>query len=584
MALTTNFNTSPYYDDADSSKDYYRILFRPGFGVQARELTQLQTLLQLQLERAGLHTFQNGSRVFGADVTFDNTVKSIKLENIFTGSAINVHSFDSKQVIGQTSGAQGKIVKVEPATSTDQPTLMVQLLSANSFSDGETITTVEASAFSANTVSANGASGTAGAQSNASLCSISEGAFFVDGFFVQNTKQTLTVAKYSSVPTQKIGLTVTEALLDSTTAGDLLDNAQGTTNYAAPGANRLKLSLSLTSKNFSASDDVTLVADEDFIELLRVESGIITKEVKFPLYAELEKTLARRTFDESGDYTVRPFGLQIKEHASNTSQFTAGIEPGKAYVKGYEFETISTTPIHIDKARATENVSAFSLASGYGNKLYMKNVKGIFNTSSHELVDLHCVQSANINALASDANALISYNSTKIGTARVRYVDWEQADIDTANSSHYHSTYVSGLYDIRTDQTITGQVHTGDGLSNLKINLPTETTSFVNSAYTGATLVVNTTFGANTTSDTVTITDYKIFGGAHTATANIALSQNVRSNTTFTLSFTSKDIDSLSITHNSLDQSQPANATHVLITSSSDVDEISKYNFDLLTV
>ena len=38
MALTTDFNVSPYYDDFSESNDYYRILFRPGFGVQAREL------------------------------------------------------------------------------------------------------------------------------------------------------------------------------------------------------------------------------------------------------------------------------------------------------------------------------------------------------------------------------------------------------------------------------------------------------------------------------------------------------------------------------------------------------------------
>ena len=49
MALETNLNQSPYYDDFDETKNYNRILFRPGFAVQARELTQLQTILQLSL-------------------------------------------------------------------------------------------------------------------------------------------------------------------------------------------------------------------------------------------------------------------------------------------------------------------------------------------------------------------------------------------------------------------------------------------------------------------------------------------------------------------------------------------------------
>ena len=50
MPLSTNFNVTPYYDDYDESKEYYRILFRPGYAVQAREVTQLQTVLQKQIE------------------------------------------------------------------------------------------------------------------------------------------------------------------------------------------------------------------------------------------------------------------------------------------------------------------------------------------------------------------------------------------------------------------------------------------------------------------------------------------------------------------------------------------------------
>ena len=49
---------SPYYDDYDESKNYLKVLFKPGYPVQARELTQLQTALQAQIERhadAGPH-------------------------------------------------------------------------------------------------------------------------------------------------------------------------------------------------------------------------------------------------------------------------------------------------------------------------------------------------------------------------------------------------------------------------------------------------------------------------------------------------------------------------------------------------
>ena len=43
--------------------DFYRVLFRPGFAVQARELTTLQTILQNQIEQFGNHFFKEGTIV-----------------------------------------------------------------------------------------------------------------------------------------------------------------------------------------------------------------------------------------------------------------------------------------------------------------------------------------------------------------------------------------------------------------------------------------------------------------------------------------------------------------------------------------
>ena len=48
--MAVNFNVAPYYDDFSEDKNFHRILFRPAYAVQARELTQLQTILQNQLE------------------------------------------------------------------------------------------------------------------------------------------------------------------------------------------------------------------------------------------------------------------------------------------------------------------------------------------------------------------------------------------------------------------------------------------------------------------------------------------------------------------------------------------------------
>ena len=65
MSINTNFNVDPYYDDFDEDKKFLRVLFKPGYAVQARELTQAQTILQKQVERFGNHIFRNGSVVTG---------------------------------------------------------------------------------------------------------------------------------------------------------------------------------------------------------------------------------------------------------------------------------------------------------------------------------------------------------------------------------------------------------------------------------------------------------------------------------------------------------------------------------------
>ena len=131
MALTTDFNVNPYYDDYDEDKSFYRVLFRPGYAVQAREVTQLQTILQKQIERHGRHTFDEGSIVLGCELNYDNKVQSLKLESQFAGSDLTINNFSNGVVTGATSNARAKIVATAASTTSDQPTLMFQYLNNN---------------------------------------------------------------------------------------------------------------------------------------------------------------------------------------------------------------------------------------------------------------------------------------------------------------------------------------------------------------------------------------------------------------------------------------------------------------------
>ena len=413
-----------------------RILFKPGRAVQARELTQIQSILQNQIKQFGDHIFQDGSPVIGGNMTLDNKVKYLKLEETFNNTDIEIEDFDQKVVRNTSGTVQAKVLATYfPAEGT--PTLMVKYITGNEFADGETLkiigTSTQAQLIAS---SANG---------NGTVCSINEGVFYVDGFFVQVADQTVVVSAYNTVANVKIGLEINDDIVDSDIDTTLLDPAQGSFNYQAPGADRYQFNLSLSTRPLD-----TVVDESRFFELMRVESGMITKQVKYPIYSELEKTLARRTYDESGDYTVRPFRASILD-AANANNYIIAIEPGKAYVKGFEFETIGTFKMEVPKPRSvtdTKELVDVDVDLSYGNYILTTSLRGtgngFFNIAAHEKVDIHLVDSSNVLAtgtFAATANTQI-YQNTKIGTARV--VNFVRYAADLFNSS----TDSNGVYQL----------------------------------------------------------------------------------------------------------------------------------------
>ena len=79
MPSKTDFNVSPYYDDFSEDKKFHRVMYRPAFAVQARELTTQQSILQNQIEKLGDHMFKHGSMVIPGEVTYDLNHFSIKV-------------------------------------------------------------------------------------------------------------------------------------------------------------------------------------------------------------------------------------------------------------------------------------------------------------------------------------------------------------------------------------------------------------------------------------------------------------------------------------------------------------------------
>jgi hypothetical protein len=311
--MTINFNVDPYFDDYNEDDKYLRVLFRPGYPVQARELTQAQTILQNQVTRFGNHVFKQGSMVTPGQVAYDGEFHYIKLQTIYNNIEVTsyVDQFMGQEIVGTTSGVRALVLYTTAATETDPPTLYVKYMNSGNdtatkvFNDNEEIVSQD------NTNQRYAFTYTQAATGLGSSASIQKGIYFVNGFFTQVDAQTVILDKYTNTPTYRIGLDVSEDVVTPEEDANLFDNAQGSTNYAAPGAHRYKINLVLEKRQTEDDGDV------DFIELLRIKSGEVQYQVKNAAYADIMDTMARRTYDESGNYSVRPFGIDVREHRNN---------------------------------------------------------------------------------------------------------------------------------------------------------------------------------------------------------------------------------------------------------------------------
>lgn len=497
---TINTNQPPYFDDFNDSKKFYQILFRPGRAVQARELNQLQTILKSQLDRLGKFVFDNGSVVYpiGAKeaAKYANNVGFIKVpatSGLFTDTEANLKTYWLGKKIISTAGPVGNpqlgitatVVGVRAPDSLNQARLYLNYIEADSstgtytkFSPEQTISTVEALPISI-TISA----GTTSVGLVSSV-TVQESIYFYNGRFVLVDEQTLfitptesninTPSAWNNVPTASIGLQFIESVKTWVEDSTLLDNATGTPNIGAPGADRLHVAANLIQLDINSTA-------ENFVELIRVESGDVKKKVtKTDLSDQgLEKTLATRTFEESGDYTVTPFLIRLQaflrtsqqeganaeelfhfdseasaaaasvsvfgltspgkgaahptipgKYVPGNSYNTLGdaesfislceqrlsviIDPGVAYVNGYRIEKLSTTNVTLKKARETRFQNNRFVSTPLGNYIYVKNLYGGLETQSYDTVDLYDA------AISSPG----SVSGNKIGTARVLAIEY----------------------------------------------------------------------------------------------------------------------------------------------------------------
>jgi hypothetical protein len=448
MPSPTDFNLSPYYDDYAESKKFHRILFRPAFAVQARELTQSQSILQNQVERVSDHLFEKGAMVIPGEIGYDLAYYAVKL----TSKTGTLSSYEGVTLTGGTSGVVATVVKTSATDGTDPDTLFVKYTKTGTnnsdlvFADGETITGTAADSSSLSAVVNTTATGSA--------AEIQAGVYYINGFHVQVDNQTLILDKYTNTPSYRVGLTISESFVTPSDDTSLNDNAQGSSNANAPGAHRFKINLTLSKLSLTSTED------SNFIELLRLSSGIIQNQVRTTEYSVLEDTFARRTFDESGDYVVRNFDIDIRESAisgnnrgiytngattvdggtASNSKLAIGLAPGKAYVKGYEIETVGTTFKDVNKARDFDTQSNFGTRFDVANFV---NVTNVFGTPDIGFVsgDVEAYKRVNLYSEASASrgteNTGTGSSINTIGRAKSRGFEYSSG---TASSNVFSSS------------------------------------------------------------------------------------------------------------------------------------------------
>lgn len=406
MSQKTNLNVSPYFDDFDSTKAYQKVLFNPGKPVQARELNNIQSQLQDQIEKFGKHIFKDGSMVIPGGFTYDLKYYAVKINPIQFGINVNIYikNFIGKTIVGKNSKISATIDYVAlPSDSDDVEYITLYVKYKDSAEDGKTFIFPDAESFfcesdviygnttiTAGTIFASSIS--SDSTTIGSAAHINSGVYFVRGYFVDVLKQTIILDYYNNQPSYKIGLTINESIVSYKDDNSLYDNAKGFTNYAAPGADRFSITLKLDKRELSDN------TDSNFIELLKIDSGFVLRDNITTQYSLIKDYLAKRTYEESGNYSVNPFQISIKEslndRTGNGGIFLPNtrtrennvpsddlasivISPGIAYVEGYDIDKSSiTTILDLNKPRDTAIDDNAQVLFKMGNFIRVNNVYG----------------------------------------------------------------------------------------------------------------------------------------------------------------------------------------------------------------
>ena len=510
MAL--NLNSSPYYDDFDSTKNYSRILFKPGVAVQARELTQLQTALSDQLGQLGSYTLKDGAIISGCE----ERITSLRFVKITDDDANDVaidnndlSRYIGATVTGSTTGLKAQIIDVRKGTTNpaDSPNTKTLYINYNDragtnvkvFAMGETLTVSNPNNLESDGSTLNGNtfvifdSGLAAPGSkeryegSAPKIELSPGIIYARENFIRTPALAAYIDPFIINSDKNIGFYVSEDIVQASDDETLRDPARGSYNENAPGADRLQVQVSLRSYDYAelVNGKVESVVPENFYQYATWRNGsIVRSKIKTNPLAGVGDAIAKSAYNANGNYNITGLQTVIHEHLNDgnnggfysarqggdASKFVFGITPGSANVGGYIVKQENKEwPIIVDKPTSTVTETSVAQSTAYGNYTLVDEFCGVWDVDGGASVDLYDT--------AQDAVSGGTFSSTtilgnKIGSAKARFL---KLDSGTAGTSS--AQYRLYLYDIKmssgTFRDVEGIVYENtraNGIANTVLN------------------------------------------------------------------------------------------------------------------
>lgn len=447
MGIETNLDIDPYYDDINNALDsnYHRILFRPSVPVQARELTQLQDILQNQVERFGDNIFVTGTIIKGCNFSFDNRYYYAKVKDVSPTSSepIQPSTYVNLLAHESTTNLYAVCVNYQDGYESQDPdlnTLYFKYINAGEYANGQIVYQFPSGSqlqfytntdpTYANSTNYFGQDVTVASVTNAVgvgyAMSVDSGIIFQKGHFIQVPQDThVIVSKYTATPNNVVaGFIIEENIITELQDPTLYDGAAGYTNYNAPGAHRLQLNPILSVYN---TDEAPT---NNFFTLVEWQNGNIARSFQETQYSVIGDNMAKRTFENSGNFAVKPFNINVQ--AGNSTHNHVVSSAGIAYIEGHRIEQFNNIYTPIRKGTDLKTTVNQVLQTGYENYILVSELVGNFPTNLGVSVSIRDTAAAKI---TSDSfSSAITPVGNEIGTAKIISIQHDSGDVGTPSS------------------------------------------------------------------------------------------------------------------------------------------------------